>query len=151
APSILFRPSWYRSCLSRTRLCSCCYSNQAVRRGQIEEGTFMTGHSKSPPSDSPWSAPGDGNFCIGRSMLRVEDERLLRGGGCSVSDLIATSTALRLKVLRSSHAHAPLLAIDARSPGPCREWRRCSRNWRRAAGQRIQQLCHASCQRLPHV
>jgi CO/xanthine dehydrogenase Mo-binding subunit len=48
-------------------------------------------------------------------VLRVEDERLLRGGSRYVSDLIATSTALRLKVLRSPHAHARLVAIDASS------------------------------------
>jgi carbon-monoxide dehydrogenase large subunit len=46
-------------------------------------------------------------------VLRVEDERLLRGGGRYVSDLIAVSTALRVKVLRSVHAHARVLAINA--------------------------------------
>jgi carbon-monoxide dehydrogenase large subunit len=54
-----------------------------------------------------------GNSGIGCPVVRVEDERLLRGGSRYVSDLIATSGALRLKVLRSPHAHARLLAIDA--------------------------------------
>ena len=55
----------------------------------------------------------DGTFGIGRPVLRIEDERLLRGGSRYVSDLIATSGALRVKLLRSPHAHARLLAIDA--------------------------------------
>src|SRR5262245_36454410 len=49
---------------------------------------------------------------IGSPVPRLEDERLLRGGGRYVSDLIATSSALRVKVLRSPHAHARLLAVD---------------------------------------
>ena len=73
----------------------------------------MGGHSKSPPSGLPSSVDGGGNFGVGRPVLRVEDERLLRGGSRYVSDLIATSGALRVKVLRSPHAHARLLAIDA--------------------------------------
>src|SRR5262245_12802861 len=50
---------------------------------------------------------------IGRPVARLEDERLLRGGGRYVSDLIATSRALRVKVLRSPHAHARILEVDA--------------------------------------
>jgi carbon-monoxide dehydrogenase large subunit len=76
----------------------------------------MNGHSKSPPSDPSSSAHGGGNIWIGRPVERVEDERLLRGGGRYVSDLIAVSTALRVKVLRSVHAHARLIAIDASVP-----------------------------------
>jgi carbon-monoxide dehydrogenase large subunit len=49
---------------------------------------------------------------IGSPMARLEDERLLRGGGRYVSDLIATSSALRVQVLRSPYAHARLLAVD---------------------------------------
>jgi aerobic carbon-monoxide dehydrogenase large subunit len=49
---------------------------------------------------------------IGSPVARLEDERLLRGGGRYVSDLIATSSALRVKVLRSPYAHARLLAVD---------------------------------------
>jgi carbon-monoxide dehydrogenase large subunit len=37
---------------------------------------------------------------------------LLRGGGRYVSDLIAKSGALRVKVMRSPHAHARLRAVD---------------------------------------
>src|SRR5262245_62669644 len=49
---------------------------------------------------------------IGRPVPRLEDDRLLRGGGRYVSDLIATSNALRVKVLRSPCAHARLLSVD---------------------------------------
>src|SRR5262245_40121142 len=51
-------------------------------------------------------------FGIGRPVPRVEDERLLRGGGRYVSDLIASSSALRVKVLRSPYAHARILSVD---------------------------------------
>src|SRR5262245_45573707 len=50
---------------------------------------------------------------IGAPLPRLEDERLLRGGSRYVSDLIATSGALRVKLLRSPYAHARVLAIDA--------------------------------------
>src|SRR5262245_45584901 len=49
---------------------------------------------------------------IGSPMARLEDERLLRGGGRYVSDLIATSRAFHVKVLRSQYAHARLLSVD---------------------------------------
>src|SRR4030095_5950632 len=49
---------------------------------------------------------------VGSPMARLEDERLLRGGGRYVSDLIATSSALRVKILRSPYAHARLLGVD---------------------------------------
>ena len=49
---------------------------------------------------------------IGAPVVRREDDRLLRGGGRYVSDLVATSSALRLKVLRSPYAHARLLDVD---------------------------------------
>ena len=50
------------------------------------------------PSNRP---PTTDNVGIGRAVARLEDERLLRGGSRYVSDLIATSRALRVKVLRS--------------------------------------------------
>src|SRR5215813_1107957 len=50
---------------------------------------------------------------VGRPVPRLEDERLLRGGSCYVSDLIARSKALRVAVLRSPYAHARILAVDA--------------------------------------
>src|SRR5436190_2033824 len=50
---------------------------------------------------------------VGRPVRRLEDERLLRGGSRYVSDLIATSDALRVKILRSPHAHARILAVGA--------------------------------------
>ena len=49
---------------------------------------------------------------VGQSTARLEDERLLRGGGRYVSDLIAASSALRMKVLRSPYAHAHVLSVD---------------------------------------
>src|SRR5262245_1676331 len=75
----------------------------------------MDEHSQSSSSNPPPTKGDEGRFSIGRPVLRVEDERLLRGGGRYVSDLIATSSALRMKVLRSPHAHARLVAIDASS------------------------------------
>jgi aerobic carbon-monoxide dehydrogenase large subunit len=57
--------------------------------------------------------PADGGPSVGRPVRRLEDERLLRGGGRYVSDLIAKSDALRVKVLRSSHAHARILSVEA--------------------------------------
>src|SRR5215510_744485 len=75
----------------------------------------MDEHSQSSSTNSPSAEGDEGRFSIGRPVLRVEDERLLRGGGRYVSDLIAPSTALRVKVLRSPHAHARLVAIDASS------------------------------------
>jgi carbon-monoxide dehydrogenase large subunit len=63
-------------------------------------------------SQFPASSGSGANNGIGRPVLRLEDERLLRGRGRYVSDLIAASKALRVKVLRSPHAHARLLAID---------------------------------------
>src|SRR5215468_10236545 len=66
--------------------------------------------SSHPPSNRP---PTAGNVGIGRAVARLEDERLLRGGGRYVSDLVATSRALRVKVLRSPHAHARILKVDA--------------------------------------
>ena len=56
--------------------------------------------------------PTNGGPSVGRPVRRLEDERLLRGGSRYVSDLIAKSDALRVKVLRSPHAHARLLAVD---------------------------------------
>lgn len=49
---------------------------------------------------------------IGRSLRRQEDPRLLRGQGRYVGDL-APPGLLHLAVLRSPHAHARLLAVDA--------------------------------------
>src|SRR5215510_8025533 len=69
--------------------------------------------SRHLPSHPPAGAGSDGSAGIGRPVARLEDERFLRGGSRYVSDLIATSGALRVKVLRSPHAHAGLLAVDA--------------------------------------
>ena len=70
-----------------------------------------------PSGHVPWSPPATagsgGHVSIGHPVARLEDERLLRGGSRYVSDLIATSGALRVKVLRSPHAHARILHVDA--------------------------------------
>src|SRR5215470_8785849 len=73
----------------------------------------MDGQSRHLPSPTPVGADSGGSIGIGCPAERLEDERLLRGSGRYVSDLIATSDALRVKVLRSPHAHARILAIDA--------------------------------------
>ena len=49
---------------------------------------------------------------IGQSVPRVEDERLLRGAGRYVDDLHPEG-ALEAAFLRSSHAHARIVSIDA--------------------------------------
>jgi len=57
---------------------------------------------------------------IGQSVLRREDERLLRGKGRYVDDL-RLANAAHLVLVRSPHAHARVLAIDvsrtAQMPG----------------------------------
>src|SRR6266536_569630 len=57
-------------------------------------------------------ATGSDGVSIGQPVPRLEDERLLRGGSRYVSDLIATSRALHVKVLRSPHGHARIRSID---------------------------------------
>ena len=52
---------------------------------------------------------------MGDRLPRLEDERFLRGGSRYVSDLIATSKALRVRVLRSPHPHARVVTVDASS------------------------------------
>src|SRR5262250_1106923 len=73
----------------------------------------MVGQSRHLPSPTSARAASGRGVGIGRPAARLEDEHLLRGSGRYVSDLIATSDALRVKVLRSPHAHARILAIDA--------------------------------------
>ena len=49
---------------------------------------------------------------IGARIPRNEDPRLLQGGGCFVDD-IHTPGMLHAAVLRSPHAHARIVSIDA--------------------------------------
>src|SRR5262245_9051365 len=70
----------------------------------------MDGQSRHLPSPTPAGADSGRSVGIGRPAARLEDERLLRGSGRYVSDLIAT---LRVKVLGSPHAHARILAIGS--------------------------------------
>jgi aerobic carbon-monoxide dehydrogenase large subunit len=51
---------------------------------------------------------------IGAAQRRLEDSRLLRGLGAYLDDLPAEG-ALRLAILRSPHAHARIVRIDARA------------------------------------
>jgi carbon-monoxide dehydrogenase large subunit len=48
---------------------------------------------------------------IGRAVLRVEDDRLLRGEGCYVDDLHLDG-AVEASFLRSPHAHARVVSLD---------------------------------------
>jgi carbon-monoxide dehydrogenase large subunit len=51
-------------------------------------------------------------FGIGDSVRRVEDPRLLTGGGRYTDDTKLSAPAARLYVLRSPHAHADIKSID---------------------------------------
>jgi carbon-monoxide dehydrogenase large subunit len=51
-------------------------------------------------------------FGIGQSVRRVEDHRLLTGGGRYTDDTKLNSPAARAYVLRSPHAHADIRRID---------------------------------------
>ena len=56
----------------------------------------------------------------GESVLRLEDERLLRGAGCFTAD-IRLENELRMFVVRSPHAAARIVSIETsdavRRPG----------------------------------
>jgi carbon-monoxide dehydrogenase large subunit len=73
----------------------------------------MGRQSRNLPSQPRADVNSDRSVSIGHPIARLEDDRLLRGGSRYISDLIATSNALRVKVMRSSHPHARLLAVDA--------------------------------------
>ena len=51
-------------------------------------------------------------FGIGQSVRRVEDPRLLTGGGRYTDDTKLNAPALRAYVLRSPHAHADITHLD---------------------------------------
>ncbi len=60
-------------------------------------------------------------FGIGQSVRRLEDPRLLTGGGRYTDDTKLNAPAARMYVLRSPHAHADIKKIDtsaaAKAPG----------------------------------
>ena len=49
---------------------------------------------------------------VGESVLRVEDDRLLRGWGCYLDDVPSPKGTVHLGFLRSPHAHALVKSID---------------------------------------
>ena len=53
-----------------------------------------------------------GQFAVGQSVPRTEDPRLLRGGGRYVDD-IRLPNECHAYMLRSPHAHARIVSIDA--------------------------------------
>ena len=55
-------------------------------------------------------------FGIGQSIRRVEDPRLLTGGGRYTDDTKLSAHAARAYVLRSPHAHADIRKIEATKP-----------------------------------
>ncbi|MCX4986338.1 xanthine dehydrogenase family protein molybdopterin-binding subunit [Streptomyces sp. NBC_00572] len=74
--------------------------------------------------DSDRARSGDGGW-IGRSVPRVEDDRLLRGNGRYVDD-IALPGAVEAAFLRSPHAHARIESVDVTAalaaPGVVAVW-----------------------------
>ncbi|MFG3137135.1 xanthine dehydrogenase family protein molybdopterin-binding subunit [Streptomyces sp. NPDC048211] len=71
------------------------------------------------------SAPSGAGAWIGRSVPRVEDDRLLRGNGRYVDDL-ALPGAVEAAFLRSPHAHARIESVDVTAalaaPGVVAVW-----------------------------
>jgi len=63
----------------------------------------------------------DGRAWVGRSIERIEDAALLSGRGRFIDDLGVQPGTLHAAILRSPHAHADIIAIDAeaarRGPG----------------------------------
>lgn len=63
---------------------------------------------------------------IGENVIRVEDERLLRGRACFIDDMEFGSDTLHVAFVRSPHAHAELGKIDAgaamSTPGVVAVW-----------------------------
>ncbi len=85
---------------------SCCIAADPGAAWKICRGEpWRAAPSSHLPSKRP---PTTDNVGIGRAVARLEDERLLRGGSRYVSDLIATSRALRVRVLRSPGLRDPM-------------------------------------------
>ena len=58
--------------------------------------------------------PGNMRFGAGKSVKRLEDQRLLTGKGQFIDDR-PEDGALWLHVLRSPHAHAKIVSIDTKA------------------------------------
>ena len=63
-------------------------------------------------SESKEASVPEGKY-VGQPVLRVEDGPLLRGRGQFIDDLPEKPTTLHAAILRSPHAHAEIVAIDA--------------------------------------
>jgi carbon-monoxide dehydrogenase large subunit len=63
-------------------------------------------------SDRPRAGPEESETLIGRSLLRGEDDRLLKGAGRFIADRRLPGM-LHAVLHRSPHAHATILGIDA--------------------------------------
>ena len=63
-------------------------------------------------SDHSTETRADGSH-IGRSQTRFEDQALLRGLGRYADDLATPPGTLHAAVVRSPHAHARVLSVDA--------------------------------------
>src|SRR5690242_3779512 len=67
------------------------------------------------PQVSPREAPSETRASyVGRPLERLEDAALLSGRGRFADDLPVRADTLQAAILRSPHAHAELVAIDAR-------------------------------------
>jgi carbon-monoxide dehydrogenase large subunit len=65
-----------------------------------------------PATNEESATASESGAGIGHPLRRLEDDRLLRGHTRYVSDLIATSHALHVRLLRSPHAHAQIRSVD---------------------------------------
>ena len=64
---------------------------------------------------TPVTGLEDQSTLVGRPLLRLEDDRLLRGLGCFVDDVPEPAGTLHLAFLPSPHAHARILQMDTTS------------------------------------
>src|SRR6516225_5744120 len=80
-----------------------CHSGSLLR-ATIMSRNDVTSGDQGRSGDRPWT---------GRSIERVEDAALLSGRGRFIDDLGVQPGTLHAAILRSPHAHADILAIDA--------------------------------------
>ncbi|MFK4646947.1 xanthine dehydrogenase molybdopterin-binding subunit B [Bradyrhizobium ottawaense] len=68
------------------------------------QAAVKSANSVDQSGDKPW---------VGRSIERVEDAALLSGRGRFIDDLGVQPGTLHATILRSPHAHADIISIDA--------------------------------------